>query len=198
MTSKKIDQGNLIPVIIFDSIQDKFLEPGDAGVSTYITGIAAGETHIGEIGASTAVIPLTLSLEAAAYDLNDVLSATQELADAVRVAGGSGILQSIQVIDQDDQGQAIDIFIFNADATLGVENAAISISDADAAKIIGIVRVVANDYVDCINSMNASMNGLNIPVEAAAGTSLYVATATRGTPTHTAAGIVLNLGILQD
>jgi len=160
--------------------------------------IAASEVHIGEIGASTVVVPLSLSLAAAAYHSNDVLSATQELADAVRVDGGSGILQSIQVIDQDDQGQPIDIFIFSGSAALGTENAAISISDADAAQILGIVRVVANDYIDCINSMNASINGLNIPVEVASGTSLYVATATRGTPTHTGSGIVLNIGILQD
>jgi len=147
---------------------------------------------------STVVKALTLSLAAAAYDLNDVLAATQELTGALRVAGGSGALNSIVVIDQDDQGAAMDIFIFNASATLGTENAAISINDADAAKILGIIRVVANDYVDCINSMVANPSFDPIDLEVASGTSIWVAAATRGTPTHTAAGIKLNIGILQD
>jgi hypothetical protein len=148
---------------------------------------------------SSTVIDLTLSLDTGgAYANGDVLAAPQDLANAVRESGGSGVLQSIVVVDQDDQGEALDIVIGDSSFALGTENSAVSISDADAAKILGIVEVAAGDYVDLVNSQLATKNGLGISIEASGSASLYVGAISRGTGTYTASGIVLRVGILQD
>jgi hypothetical protein len=150
------------------------------------------------IETTSTVVDLTLSLDTSAYADGDVLAEAQELTNAVRESGGSGVLQSIVVVDQNDQGEALDVVIADSSITLGTENGAVSISDADAAKILGIVEVVASDYVDLVNSQLATKNGLGISVEASGSSSLYVGAISRGTGTYTASGIVLRIGILQD
>jgi hypothetical protein len=148
------------------------------------------------VTAST-VIDLVLTLDTSAYSNGDVLAAAQELVSAVRATGGTGVIQSIAVIDLDDQAQALDIVISDSTITLGTENAAVSISDADAAKILGIVEVVAGDYVDLANSRLATKDNLGIVVMPDT-TSLYISAISRGTGTYTASGIRLRFGILQD
>ena len=80
----------------------------------------------------TVVRNLTLSLDTSAYANNDLLADTQELANAVKVNDGWGTIESLTVIDQDDQGQVFDVWILDANVTFGTENSAPSISDANA------------------------------------------------------------------
>ena len=101
-------------------------------------------------------------------------------------------------MDKDDQGQALDIVISDATIALGTENAPVSISDADAAKILGIVEVAASDYVDLVNSKLAKLSNLGIEIQPNTGASLYISAISRGTGTYTASGIVLRIGIIQD
>lgn len=146
------------------------------------------------------VLDVTLSLDTNAYSDGDVLADTQEIANAVRVPGGTAILQSVQVLDEDDQGCALTLVFSSGSGTLGTENAAPSISDANARNILGYVSVAALDYIDLGGSRIATIRGAGLVLKAAAGaTSLYIAAITRGgTPTYTAAGIKLKLGLLQD
>lgn len=149
---------------------------------------------------STDIITVTLSLDTSIYADGDVLAATQEIANAARAPSGRAILQSIHVLDEDDQGVAFDVIFLGADVAIGTENAAPSITDADARQILGMVRVGAGDYIDLGGCRIATLTGLGLPLEPAAGaTSLYLGAITRGgTPTYTAAGVSLRLGILWD
>jgi hypothetical protein len=141
---------------------------------------------------------LTLSLDTNAYADGDVLADRQALANVVGLPAGAGVVQSITLLDCDDQGQALDIVILDSDVSLGTENAAVSIGDADAAKIIAIVEVAADDYIDLVNSQVACKDNLGIAFKCAAGdTSLYIGAISRGTGTYTAAGIKMRIGILQ-
>jgi len=146
------------------------------------------------------VLDLTLSADTNQYAANDVLSATQELASAGRVAAGTGYIQSITVLDKDDQGVEMDVVFLDADVGIGTENAAVSVADSDAVAIVGIVNIETGDYTDMINSQFATVKNIGLPYKCAAGaTSLYVATVTRGgTPTYTAAGLSLKIGILRN
>ena len=160
------------------------------------TGLSTGDGL--KVVTSSTVIDLTLSLDTGgAYADGDVLFAAQELANAVRSSGGTGVIQSIQIVDQDDQGQAMDIVISDSTITLGTENGAVSISDADAAKILGIVEITGSDYVDLVNSQYASIKNIGIVIMPDA-TGVFLSGVSRGTPTHTASGIVLRVGIIQD
>ncbi len=150
------------------------------------------------VGGHSVVKDLTLSLDTSAYADGDVLADTQELASAIRLAGGSAVIQSMVVIDKDDQGQAMDVWVLDSNATLGTENSAVSISDANAAKILGKIAVGSGDYHDMGGVRVASLANLSLVVEVSSGTSLYVGVVSRGTGTYTASGVVLRFGILQD
>jgi hypothetical protein len=143
------------------------------------------------INVESNVVDLVLSLSTSQYGSGDVLADTQELVGA----SGTGIIHSILVQDDSDQGAALDIIILDTNTTIGTENSAVSMADND--NILGSVSVLATDYVDMVNSQHACMKNVGIVVKAK-GTSLYVAAVSRGTGTYAATAITLRFGILQD
>ncbi|MER8811472.1 hypothetical protein [Mesorhizobium sp. M0965] len=161
----------------------------------------AGENHIGSVGGNTSYIDVTLSLDTAIYSSGDVLADTQIIANAMRVNNGTGVLQSITVIDQDDQRAALNIFLLSANVSMGVENAAPSITDVNATELLGPpIAIAIADYFDLGGVSMAGKDGIGKVVKPAAGTrDLYIAVVNGpGSPTYTAAGIKLRLGFLQD
>jgi len=164
-----------------------------------VKSITAGETHIGEVGSSGALITVTLSLDTNIYASGDVLADTQEVAGAVRTAAGTGWIDSIALIDIDDQKAALDLIFFNASTALGTENAAPDMVDANGLYYLGTVSFLAADYVDLGAFSVACRTGLAMRIKGvAAGTSIYVAAISRGTPTHSATGITLRIGVSKD
>jgi hypothetical protein len=148
------------------------------------------------INVESTVRDLVLSLDTAQYASGEVLADTQELTDAVRVQGGTGVIHSILVQDDDDQGAALDIIILDANTSIGTENSAVTMADND--NILGSVSVLASDYVDMANSQHACLTNVGIVVKSKTDQSLFVAAVSRGTGTYTASGITLRFGILQD
>ena len=159
---------------------------------------------MGEVGGKTYVHEVTLSLDTNIYATGEVLADTQEIANAVRVNAGTGIVQSVIVLDKDDQAGALDIVFLKTNVSLGTENSAVSITDANADEIQGIVKVGAADYVDLVNSQLATKlpgdpNGAGFGVQADTGaTSLFVGAISRDAKTYTASGITLKITILAD
>lgn len=161
--------------------------------------LAAGEGHIGSIGGNSVVAEVTLTLDTSIYASGDVLADTQEIANAIRVNAGTGVIHSLIILDKDDQAQALDVVFFKTNVSLGSENSPVSITDANADEILGIVEVLAGDYVDLVNSQLVTVTDVGIVVVAdAAATSLWVGVISRGTGTYTASGITMKIGILQD
>ncbi len=148
----------------------------------------------------TILFPVTLSLDTSAYAAGDVLADTQILTSLFRISDGTGLLQTIQVIDQDDQKQAIDFYYLSSSTSLGTENSAPSISDANAIEIVGPFSVAAADYKDLGGVSVAKITGIGQPIIAASGTSngYIAAVCNSGTPTYTSAGIKLRIGVLLD
>lgn len=142
---------------------------------------------------------VTLSLDTSAYTAGDVLAAPQEVTGVFVENGGRAVLQSIVLLDEDDQAQSIDLVFMNATGSLGNENAAVGPTDAVAATILGIVNVGTADYSDLANSQLATLRNVGLELKAASGTtSLWVGAICRsGTPTYTASGIKLKLGFLK-
>lgn len=163
-----------------------------------LASITAGESHIGQVSGHAAVLEITLTLDTNIYADGDVLADTQEIASALRVSDGLGRLRSLVVIDQDDQGVDMDIYLLDGNVSLGSENSAVSIADADALKILARVAVAAGDYYDLGGVRVAVKSGLDAILKAASGTNkLYVAAVSRGTGTYTANGVKLRIGIEQ-
>ncbi len=169
----------------------------DTGVAT---ALPAGEAHIGEVGGFTRVFNVTLTLDTVAYAAGDLIAETQ-LCDAFfRKVDGTGIIQSLTVVDQDDTKAGIDVYFLSANVSMGTENAAPSITDANAVNILGYVSVAAADYKDLGGVSVANIKNIGLPAKAVSGTDdLYVAVVSNAsTPTYTASGVVLRIGGLLD
>jgi hypothetical protein len=106
-------------------------------------------------------------------------------------------LTSIVVLDGDDQNVAFDLVFSDRAITLGTANEVISITDANAANVLGVVKfVVAPHAQDFINSIVFVMTNINLIMQPnGSSDSLFVSAIVRsGTPTFTAAGMKIKLG----
>lgn len=117
---------------------------------------------------------------------------------AAAIANGGGTIQSLLVIDQDNQGAQMDLYAFVASAwNPPADNAPWSLTDASAALCCGMVSV--NSY---INYGNGQWGFATFPYGAipftADGTNLYLGIVLRGPATYTAGGLKLRLGVYRD
>lgn len=162
--------------------------------------VEASESHLGEVGGNTILFSVTPTLDTSAYATGDVLFDRTVLTNFFRKNDGTGILQSIQVIDKDDNGVAIDFYIQTTNQTLGTANSAPSISDTNAEEILGPFSVAAADYKDLGGCKVAKISGLAQAIKSVSGArTLYIsAVVNSGTPTFTASGMVLRIGALLD
>lgn len=123
----------------------------------------------------------------------DVITDSLLVVPAAPNRSARGTIRSIIVNDEDDQGAALDVVLFSANVSLGTKNSAPAISDADARNVLAIVSIAAADFIDLGGVRVASKLGLDIPVVT---DTLYVSMICRsGTPTYTASGLRVRLGI---
>lgn len=151
-------------------------------------------------GGAVLMPEVTFASQAAAFVAGDQTGIVTEVANAFRVAGGSGIIVSVALFDFDDNAAAAQtIYILRSNTSLGAINTPPAPSDADADEIIAVIPLATTDSVDLTNS-RLYFKEVTIPVKAASSTvkSLWAAVVTAGTPTQTANGLMLRLGILPD
>lgn len=159
---------------------------------------AAGELHIGEIGSPVTVVTVTPTvLNADAYDAGDTVFDATVITGAVRVSGGSALLQSIVVADKDDQKAQLRLVFFDSTVAFGTADSAPSLSDADSLKCVGSVEIAASDYIDFGGVSVATRTAIGLLCKASGSANLYVAAMTSGTPTYTTGGLQLRFGFLQ-
>lgn len=143
-------------------------------------------------------IPVEFAVDTGALGDGDVASTTIEIPNAVLHSGGAALLSSLTLLDEADQGVALDLVFLRSNVSLGTVNSAPNISDANAREIIGKVSVTTNDYIDVGGAKVASLTDINLLLSAVTGTSLFVSLISRGTPTFGAAGAVkATLGLLR-
>lgn len=141
------------------------------------------------------VVSATPTLDTLIYASGDSLHTTVlSFASAVRVTGGSGYVDKLVVVDNDLQSAAGELWLFSASVTPAAANAAHSISDADAALCVGVIPF-GTYYASALNSVSVAKD-IRLPFTVAA-TTLFGLLVTRGTPTHTASGLVVSLQISQ-
>jgi hypothetical protein len=143
------------------------------------------------------VITFTPALDASILANNEVFMVAYEVKQFFSKSRPRK-LTSVVVLDGDDQAQAFDLIFSNANITLGTANSTVTISDADAAKVLGHLKfVVATHSEDLINSTLFTMTNVNLILQSSgASDSLWVSGIVRsGTPTYTAAGMTIRLGV---
>jgi hypothetical protein len=142
------------------------------------------------------VVSVTPTLDTAIYAADELLFNTTEIPLAALHLGGLARLESILLLDEDDQGVAMDLLFLDASTSLGTFNTAFAASDTLARGIVGRVNIATGDYVDCGGFRVAQKASLNMLMKAgSSASSLYVAGITRGgTPTYTASGLKFKFG----
>lgn len=167
-------------------------------INDALPAIAAGENHIGQAGSPAQVIDVTPTLDTLIYAAGDVLFDTTEITGVARLIGGRVKLVSVVLIDEDDQGVALDLYFLRSNVSLGTFNAAPAITDANARELQGHVAVATGDWKDLGGARVACIENINLLMEPlAASLNLFVAAVTGGTPTHTASGLKLRFGVEQ-
>jgi hypothetical protein len=184
-------------------------EPTDAAnTSTDTTSVSLISVNkqisssIQSLAASGAAIKtIAMTTDTSPYASGDLVADTQQLDAAFRKTNGTGVLNTLTIIDQDAQGVALYVMFHYSTTSMGTENNAPSISDANLiAGLQGIVAVATTDYVTISGSKVACIRNIGLPLKSVSGTDdLYISIVNgTGTPTFTATGLYLTLGILQD
>ena len=130
----------------------------------------------------TRIVRFTPVVDTSAYDAGDVLFDTTAVSLSSNTSGAArGTILSASILDRADTAeQTIRLFFLRSNVSLGTINSAISITDDNAAEIIGTASVTTN--IDLINSRMGEAQSIVIPFELN-DQNLYVAATTGGTPT---------------
>lgn len=146
-------------------------------------------------GCRTLEVTATPTLDTSAYASGDCLHTTViTFANAVE-ASLSGFIEKMVIVDNALQSQPCELWLFNATVTPAAANAAHSISDADAAKCIGVIYS-GPYYASALNSVSIA-RGVGLAIKCAA-TSLFGILVSRGTGTYAADSLTISLQISAD
>lgn len=150
-------------------------------------------------GYSTTVLSGS-AVSVAAYAAGEIVGPTRVLAVA-RLDGGGAILQDVVVTDLSNQKAEFNLYFFNADPAASAisDGATFGIHANDIDKLIGIVNIAADEYIDLTTHAVAAKNGIGLVLKPASGLNIYCVAVTAGTPDYVAAGdLAFQFGILQD
>lgn len=176
-----------------------FIDPDSVNSNGQKTAADSAPVVLSDYG-KTKVVEVTLSLPTNALTAGDVAATTQIVNAALRINDGTGVLQSIVLIDCDDQKAACTLVFLSANSSLGTEESAPDIDDTEALDILGYVDIATGDYKDFGGVAIVTKLNVGMGVKAASGTDdIYVGLINgAGTPTYTASGIKLRLTFMQD
>lgn len=116
-----------------------------------------------------------LTTGATPYAAGDVLGNGWEITGAARAAGGTGVVTGAVVVDVADVVVGVDLYLASGSITFGTDNAAPTVSDADAAKLLPVIGLAA---IDVGGARVLSASGIAVPYTCDA-TSLWVYARTR-------------------
>ena len=130
----------------------------------------------------TKIVRFTPVVSTSAYDANDVLFDSTAVSLSSNTSGAArGTILSASILDRADTAeQTIRLFFLRSNVSLGTAGSAISITDDNAAEIVGTASVTTN--IDLIGSRMGEAQSIVIPFELT-DQNLYVAATTGGTPT---------------
>ena len=151
------------------------------------------------------LIDVTLTTVAAAIGDNEVISQSIEIENAVPVNGGTAIIQSIMLLDEDDEAPAVELLfsqVNTAIADAASEAIGNSVSDLDATFRSFLGAVTVSSWSDLVDAKIAVKNNVGLVIKAASdSTSIYVHTINRSGGNYTPAAttdLKLRLGIVKD
>ena len=158
-------------------------------------------------GDGVTVIKPTITTDTAIYAALDVIGAAATsgvvtITNAMRIEGGSGVLHSVSLFDDDNEKNPITLLFFDSAPSGGtyLGNGALALASGDKAKYLGKVNIAAADYETLGGDAFVSLKSIGLPVKASGSANLYmIPLVTSGTPTYTAStDLKIALGFLRD
>lgn len=134
-----------------------------------------------------------LTTGATPYAIGDTLGAGWTFTNAVAASAGEARLTGVVLLDKGDVTVAVDLWFASASITFGTDNAAPSISDTDAEKIVGTVSVSMQDLGS--NRIGTWSGAMPYTCDA---TSLFVYAITRAAHNQFAAATDLRLKLFAE
>lgn len=131
-------------------------------------------------------IDKALTVDTNAYTANDVMGGL--LTFDINLGSG-GVIRKVQVIDDDNEKAAMTIWFFDNIPSTIADDAAFAPTIADLKLNIGVVTVLATDYVTTNNNAIATIKDVNLDydIEGKVDGKIYAYVVATATPTYTAA-----------
>lgn len=176
--------------------------PADATNVTLAVQPIPTELHLGAVGGNSLTLTTTLTVSTSpAYAAGDAVGGMSTLA-AMRISGGTGVLENLLVVDHSNQKPNLDILFFTSSppSTTVTDNSAFpTLSQAADALVIARVSIASTDWVTVGGSGFASPTFQPKVVTASGSANLYMAVNTSSTPTFVATtDIMITTGFLRD
>ncbi len=147
-------------------------------------------------------IQVTPVLDTNIYANNELLFDVTTITNAATATGRATELVSCIVTDEDEQSQAIDLYITNLSTSWGTFNAAVAATDAMSRGIQAYIPIAAADFKDiggATVAMPTTSKNIGVVCETSGSADLYIVGILRsGTPTYTASGLRISLGFRRN
>ncbi len=190
---------SLVNFELEDGTHVKALPVVMANVDGLVPGMEGYTGPIVQATSSSKLISPTITVDTSAYTIGDCIGGKLTLTDAVRVSGGSGVLQTITIVDSSNIKPALEIIIFNSNPTAATltDGSAIAFS-TDVSKVIQRIPVYASDYTTVGGVAIATITPGMI-VQAVGSANLYAALNAVAAHDFLATGdLQVKFGFLQD
>lgn len=182
-TERWNDQQTQLLDLIHTTLTTISIKP-DSVATISVSSVAAGETHIGEVGGNTSIVSVVPVVSLVTYSANDVVGGKITLTDAFRKNGGSGILQSFALHNLTLQTIGMSVFLFHDDPSNGTytDNSALDIDDLDLFNCLGWVELTPSNYKELSDNCVACTRNLGLPIYNSGGTNtnLWIIIRTEG------------------
>ncbi len=176
---------------------------GIAGGTAQPVVLTAGTAQAGLVtaGGFTSTVQVTPTVQIAAYTAGQCVGGLITLANAARVAAGSGLIQAVTASFISGVVPSLDIIFFNANPTgsTTTDKTALAIATADLGKIIGIMHLTDATLLGATTPSWMQSEQQAMPFKLPSGTSLFASVVTRtGITLVSVADMTVSANLLQD
>lgn len=140
-------------------------------------------------------------MQALVYSAGECVGGLLALPTVVHFGGLGGFVHSLTAIDEAPASKALSVVLFSAEPAGSTieDGAAIVIGAGDAAKILGVIAIVADDYFPVGSGLAvASLGAIGLAFETGEGKGLYAAALANEAATYQASDdLTLRFGLVQ-
>lgn len=154
--------------------------------------------HLGAVTGVTRYVTVVPVITTSAYTSGDLLFDATKLPNIGRISGSPLTVQSVMVVNKDDESFEAELYFTDDSTTWGTVNNAAAQADTVSDGIQGYVEIASDDWKDVGGATVVNKKGVGMVCQCA-GADLYVAAIVRGTPNFAAAtDLIVKVGAYID